>query len=102
MSEGNPRFQFRILPEGTWREIAPGARRKNIAVDVYLLRLAPGASEGEPVTDKVCHRFVMEGDLRVGRRHLKAGDNVRAPVGSVPKAPKSDGGCLVLIVLSNS
>ena len=102
MSEGDPRFQFRILPEGTWREIAPGARRKDIAEDVYLLRLAAGASEGEPVTDKVTHRFVIEGDLRVGRRHLRAGDNDRAPVGSVAKAPKSDGGCLVLVVLSNA
>jgi len=102
MSEGNPRFQFRILPEGTWREIAPGARRKDIAEDVYLLRLAPGASEGEPLIDKVTHRFVIEGDLKVGRRHLRAGDNDRAIVGSVAKAPKSDGGCLVLIVLSNS
>ena len=101
MSEGNPRFQFRILPEGTWREIAPGARRKDIAEDVYLLRLAPGASEGEPVIDKVTHRFVIEGDLRVGRRHLRAGDNDRAPVGSVA-APRTDAGCLVLIVLSNS
>jgi hypothetical protein len=102
MSEGDPRFQFRLLPEGTWREIVPGARRKDIAEDVYLLRLAPGASEGEPVTDKVTHRFVIEGDLRVGRRNLRAGDNDRAPVGSVSKAPKTDGGCLVLIVLSDS
>ena len=102
MSKGDPRFQFRILPDGTWREIAPGARRKDIAEDVYLLRLAPGASEEETVIDKVTHRFVIEGDLRVGRRHLRAGDNDRAPVGSVAKAPRTDAGCLVLIVLSNS
>jgi hypothetical protein len=102
MTEGDPRFQFRILPEGVWREIAPGARRKDIAEDVYLLRLAPGASENEPVTDKIVHRFVIEGDLRVGGVHLKAGDNDRAPVGSVAEAPKSDRGCLVLIVLTAS
>jgi hypothetical protein len=102
MTEGDPRFQFRILPEGVWREIAPGARRKDIAEDVYLLRLAAGASENEPVTDKVAHRFVIEGELRVGRRHLRAGDNHRAPAGSVAEAPSSDGGCLVLIVLTCS
>jgi hypothetical protein len=102
MGEGDPRFQFRILPEGTWREIAPGARRKDVAEDVYLLRLAPGASEDAPVVDKVAHRFVIEGDLRLGHRHLRAGDDDRAPRGTVPTAPTSDRGCLVLIVLTNA
>ena len=103
MSEGDdPRFKFNIFPEGTWREIAPGARRKDIAEDVYLLRLAAGASDEEPRIDKVAHRFVIEGDLHVGQRHLRAGDNDRAPVGSVAEAPRSDHGCLVLIVLANA
>lgn len=102
MSEGDPRFQFSILPEGVWREIAPGTRRKDVAEDVYLLRLAADAAEDGLITDKVAHRFVIEGDLRVGRRHLRAGDDDRAPVGSVAEAPRSDRGCLVLIVLTRS
>ena len=102
MSKGDPRFRFNLLPEGTWREIAPGARRKDIAEDVYLLRLAAGASEDEPLTDRVAHRFVIEGDLHVGRQHLRAGDNDRAPVGSVPEAPRSERGCLVLVILTNA
>jgi hypothetical protein len=101
MSDGDPRFRFNIFPEGVWREIAPGARRKDIAEDVYLLRLAAGASEDEPRTDKVAHRFVIEGDLHVGKSHLRAGDNDRSPGISVAEAPKSDRGCLVLIVLTN-
>jgi len=101
MSEGDPRFRFNIFTEGVWREITPGARRKDIAEDVYLLRLAAGASEDEPATDKVAHRFVIEGDLHVGQRHLRAGDNDRSPGISVAEAPRSDRGCLVLIVLTN-
>ena len=102
MSEGDPRFQFSILPEGVWREVAPGARRKDVAEDVYLLRLSRGAAEDAPVTDKVAHRFVIEGDLHVGGRHLRAGEDDRAPVGSVATAPSSDRGCLVLVVLTAS
>lgn len=102
MTEGHPRFQFRIRPDGVWREVTPGVRRKDVAEDVYLLRMAPGASETEPGTDKVTHRFVIEGDLHVIRRHLRAGDNDRAEPGRVKTPPKSDGGCLVLIVLSAS
>jgi hypothetical protein len=100
MSEGGSRFQFRILPEGTWRDVAPGVRRKDVAEDVYLLRMAPGTSETEVVADRVTHRFVIEGDLNLGYRHLRAGDNDRAAVGLGGTPPASDGGCLVLIVLS--
>jgi len=99
-AQGDSRFQFRILPEGAWREVAPGVRRKDVAEDVYLLRLAAGAAETEIVAEKVTHRFVLEGDLQVGKRHLRAGDNDRAEAGRVAEPPASDDGCLVLIVLS--
>lgn len=100
MAEGDPRFQFRLLPEGTWQEVTPGVRRKDVAEDVYLLRMAPGAAEPPIPAAKVVHRFVLEGDLRVGARHLRAGDDDRAEPGPVAAPPASEGGCLVLVVLT--
>jgi anti-sigma factor ChrR (cupin superfamily) len=42
--------------------------------------------------------FVVEGDLQVGREHLKAGDYLYTPP-DVKHAASSEGGCVFLVTL---
>jgi anti-sigma factor ChrR (cupin superfamily) len=94
------RFHFRLLPEGAWREIAPGVRRKDLAEDAYLVRMAAGTRIAEHAHASVEHCYVIEGDLHIGGRHIGAGDYQRAEPGSVHETATTDDGCLILIVES--
>src|SRR5262249_46455947 len=63
-----------------------------------LVRFAPGAAfpaHDHPAGEEV---FVLEGDLRIGRHCLKAGDYLYAPPGAI-HAVSSEGGCVFLVTL---
>lgn len=96
------RFHFRVLPEGTWQDIGPGVRRKDLATDAYLVRLEPGSRLVRQALDVVEHWYVIEGDLRIAGRQVHTGDYHRALPGTVDEAPTTTSGCLVLVVESPS
>lgn len=64
----------------------------------FLLRFAPGATyplHTHPAGEEL---YVLEGDLRLGKDHLHAGDYLYTAPGNV-HAVKSDRGCLALFVV---
>ena len=63
-----------------------------------LVRLEPGASfpaHDHPAGEEV---FVLEGDVRIGRHHLRSGDYLHTPPDG-KHAAASDGGCVFLVTL---
>jgi quercetin dioxygenase-like cupin family protein len=63
-----------------------------------LVRLEPGAAfpaHDHPAGEEV---FVLEGDVRIGRHHLKTGDYLYTPPDG-KHAAASDGGCVFLVTL---
>ena len=63
-----------------------------------LVRLEAGASvpaHDHPAGEEV---FVLEGDVRIGRHHMKAGDYLYTPP-DAKHAAASDGGCVFLVTL---
>lgn len=63
-----------------------------------LVRFDPGArfpAHDHPAGEEV---FVLEGEVQIGRHHLKAGDYLYAPPG-VKHAASSAGGCVFLVSL---
>ena len=99
-------FRFLAREEGEWAEIQPGILRRYLvagnagASTGYLIRMAPGARAATHQHQAVEHCYVLEGDLRIAGRHLRAGDFHLADRASVHEEPSTDGGCLLLIVES--
>ncbi len=63
-----------------------------------LVRFAPGATfpaHDHPAGEEV---FVVEGEVRIGRHHLKTGDYLYTPPGGV-HAAASEHGCVFLVTL---
>ena len=63
-----------------------------------LVRFAPGAAipaHDHPGGEEV---FVLEGDVRIGRHRMKAGDYLYTPPGVI-HAASSEGGCVFLVTL---
>ena len=62
------------------------------------MRFAPGATfpaHDHPAGEEV---FVIEGEVRIGRHHLKTGDYLYTPPGGI-HAASSEGGCVFLVTL---
>lgn len=81
---------------------------RRLAVDpekdqvTMLVRMAPGTSYPAHRHGGAEECFVVEGDIRVGDLHMKAGDFQRAEEGSVHPVQTTDGGCVLLIVSSTA
>jgi quercetin dioxygenase-like cupin family protein len=82
----------------------PGVSRKLLRSDresgesAALVRLEPGASvpaHDHPAGEEV---FVLEGEVRIGRHHMKAGDYLYTPP-DAKHAAASEGGCVFLVTL---
>lgn len=93
--------------EGNWQETAvPGVSVKPLFVDkdrdyvTMLVRMAPGSSYPRHSHAGAEECFVLEGDLRVAGRVLRAGDYQRADATSNHGEQATDEGCLLLIVSS--
>lgn len=100
--ETRDRFAFLLAGEGVWTEVEPRILRRDLGDGAYLVRMEPGARAETHRHDADEHCYVLEGDLRVAGRHIRAGDYHRAAAGSVHEVPHSDGGCLLLIVESRA
>jgi len=77
--------------------IAPNRHLQHIDGTVEV-RLEPGASvpaHDHPAGEEV---FVLEGDVRIGRYHMKAGDYLYTPP-DAKHAAASDRGCVFLVTL---
>ncbi len=85
---------------------APGVDVRRLFVDrderrvTLLVRMAPGSSY--PAHEHAAHEecYVLQGDLRVGELHMRAGDFQRAEKGSVHGVQSTDDGCVLMIVSS--
>ena len=102
----DPRETFTSSAATEWRpsKVAAGVSLKVLRNDkdsgesAALVRLEPGASvpaHDHPAGEEV---FVLEGDVRIGRHHLKVGDYLYTPP-NAKHAAASDGGCLFLVTL---
>jgi quercetin dioxygenase-like cupin family protein len=97
---------FTSSTTGEWRpsKVAAGVSIKMLRNDkdsgesASLVRLEPGASvpaHDHPAGEEV---FVLEGDVRIGRHHLKTGDYLYTPP-DAKHAAASEGGCVFLVTL---
>jgi quercetin dioxygenase-like cupin family protein len=101
----DPKETFTSGAAGEWRPSRyPGVCLKVLRSDkesgesASLVRLDPGASvpaHDHPAGEEV---FVLEGDVRIGRHHMKAGDYLYTPP-DAKHAAASDGGCVFLVTL---
>jgi anti-sigma factor ChrR (cupin superfamily) len=95
-----PSFYFLLSDERGWKEIVPGVERRTLAGDVYLIRMAAGASAPTHRHSRVEDCYVIEGDLMIAGHRLRSGDYHRAEVDTVHDRARSDGGALLLILES--
>lgn len=100
----NPTIVFRSSGDGAWQETGvPGVSLRRLFDDTerrlstFLVRMEPGSTF--PAHDHPCVEecYVIEGDVRLGRRVLRAGDYQRAESGSWHGEHHTEGGCLLLI-----
>jgi anti-sigma factor ChrR (cupin superfamily) len=71
---------------------------KESGESTFLLRFDAGASfpaHGHPAGEQV---FVLEGEVRIGREHVKAGDYLYTPPTGIHTV-SSESGCLLLVTL---
>jgi putative transcriptional regulator len=89
-------------PEGQWETVAPGVTVKPLFYDArrvrrtMLMRVAPGirrAAHRHAQTEEI---FVLEGELRLGTIHLRAGDYSGAAHGTLHPETYTDMSCLCL------
>src|SRR5262245_10785811 len=87
-----------------WSDIGvPGIQRRVLFRDTrrnlvtFLLRLAPGAVLPPHRHTAVEECYVLEGDVQSMGVQLRAGDYFRAEAGSLHRASRTVGGCLLLL-----
>ena len=84
----------------------PGVEAKSLHVDrandraTFLVRMVAGSSYPAHVHGGPEECYVLQGDLRVGGLHMRAGDYQHAERGSRHGTQTTDGGCLLLLVSS--
>jgi putative transcriptional regulator len=100
-------FVFEAAADAVWEPGgAAGVEARRLYVDeaadrvTMLIRMAPGASYPRHRHAGPEECYVVEGDLLVGKRRMRAGDYQRAEPGSVHGVQSTEGGCLLLIVSS--
>jgi anti-sigma factor ChrR (cupin superfamily) len=97
-----PLFAFTLANEGTWHELMPGVFRKHLGGPSgspgFLFRIEPGAAIVPHTHAKAEHCFVVEGEVDIAGRHLRAGDYSCAMPGSTHTETRSAGGCVLLII----
>ena len=102
----DPRETLTSSAAAEWRpsKVAAGVSLKVLRSDkdsgesASLVRLEPGASvpaHDHPAGEEV---FVLEGEVRIGLHHMKAGDYLYTPP-DAKHAAVSDGGCVFLVTL---
>ena len=101
----DPKETFMSAVATEWQPARfPGVSRKVLRNDTEsgesaaLVRLEPGASvpaHDHPAGEEV---FVLEGNVRIRRHHMKAGDYLYTPP-DAKHAVASDGGCVFLVTL---
>jgi quercetin dioxygenase-like cupin family protein len=101
----DPKETFASSAAAEWRPSRfPGVALKVLRSDkesgesASLVRLEPGASvpaHDHPAGEEV---FVLDGDVRIGRHHMKTGDYLYTPP-SEKHAAASDSGCVFLVTL---
>lgn len=104
----SPSLHFMVdAASGGWMPMkVPGAFAKLLSTNeekgyaVVLGKLEAGAGYPAHLHQEQEDVFVLEGDLHVGGTHLKAGDFHRAAKGSAHDVNWSDGGCIVMVVIS--
>lgn len=97
-----PPFAYTLANEGTWHELMPGVFRKHLGGPSgspgFLFRIEPGAAIVPHTHAKAEHCFVVEGEVDIAGRHLRAGDYSCAMPGSTHTETRSVGGCVLLII----
>ena len=103
----SPGFSFVGSESTGWTPTGvPGVEVRKLSVDpendrmTFLARMAPGSSYPSHRHGGPEECFVLEGDLDVGDRRMRAGDFQRAEEGSVHPTESTREGCLLLIVSS--
>ncbi len=97
-------------PEGwaepEWRDVAPGIAVKLLATDAdrhrvsLLVRLAPGTDYPPHRHDGVEELHMLEGELMVDDRRLRAGDYLRSEPGTVDRRVRTETGCTGVLITS--
>ena len=77
------------------------SQSKIICFQRTRLCMAPGTSYPGHRHAGVEECYVLEGDLRVGDLVMRAGDYQRAAIGSVHGVQSTEGGCLLLVLMSD-
>jgi anti-sigma factor ChrR (cupin superfamily) len=94
------------LPEPEWEEPAPGISCKVLATDTekgrvsMLVRLAPGTEYPPHVHAGIEELHMLDGELLVNERKLRAGDYLRSEPGTADRRVWSETGCTGLLLTS--
>lgn len=106
-SESQGSFQFVPASGGGWERTAvDGVEVRRLALDpeadrvTMLVRMRAGTSYPAHLHRGAEECFVLEGDLRAGELHMRAGDYLLARAGSVHPLQSTDAGCLLFIASS--
>jgi predicted ChrR family anti-sigma factor len=105
-SQGSDMFNA-PASEGRWEQTGvAGVEVRRLFVDrtsdrvTMLVRMAAGSSYPGHRHGGAEECYVLQGDLRVGDLHMRAGDYQRAKGGSRHPVQTTEGGCLLLITSS--
>ena len=86
------------LPEGRWRDYAPGIRFKRLWTrDTYLLECEPGTVVPDHEHPSFEHTVVVSGDLTIDGVVYGPGDYVGTPKGGTHPNWTTKAGCIVLV-----
>jgi anti-sigma factor ChrR (cupin superfamily) len=98
---------YSIASESAWEmTAAPGVETRRLSVDpgndrvTMLVRMAPGSSYPPHRHHGAEECYVVEGDLVVGERTLRAGDFKLARSGSIDPVQATRSGCVLFITSS--
>ena len=92
--------------EPEWEEVAPGISCKLLATDEekgyvsMLVRLAPGAEYPAHTHAAIEELFMLEGELAVDEKMLRAGDYLRSEPGTSDRRIWSETGCTGVLLTS--
>lgn len=96
----------RTLDEPDWEEVAHGISCKLLATDAthsrvsMLVRLAPGIEYPPHIHGGVEELHLLDGELWIDDRKLRAGDYNRAEPGTTDRRVWSETGCLCVLITS--